>query len=114
MSATTDHLPTTTPPRTAAYLRCFPFDHFQMTPHRNAVLDHAQALALPAPAIFIDNGRLASQALPELQRLLRAVASGFFGVVLLPGLFVLSLDEAVARSIVRALAGHGCQVIVLP
>ncbi|MFE0459619.1 hypothetical protein ACFW1A_10200 [Kitasatospora sp. NPDC058965] len=101
-------------PRTAAYLRCFPYDEFQMRLHRDAVEEHARDLYLPAPRVFLDNGCLASQALPELQRLLAAVATGQFGVVILPGRFVLSLDDAAALSIVRWIGGLGCRVIEVP
>lgn len=66
------------------------------------------------PHVFFDNGRLASGPLPELRRLLDAVAAGFYDVVILPGPFVLSMDDAKAQAIVRQITDHGCRVIELP
>lgn len=100
--------------RAAAYLRCFPYDAFQTGPHRGAVLEHARALALPTPDIYFDNGRLSTQPLPQLTRLLTAIAAGFYHVVLLPGPFVLSLDDDKARATMQQMRDQGCQVMELP
>lgn len=112
MSAT-DGTAARTTPSIATYLRCFPYDALGTGPHLNAVLDHARELALPTPYVFFDNGRLASGPLPELRRLLDAVAAGFYDVVILPGPFVLSMDDAKAQAIVRQITDHGCRVIEL-
>ncbi|MEV6008633.1 hypothetical protein AB0M29_17680 [Streptomyces sp. NPDC051976] len=110
----TDRTVARTTPSVATYLRCFPYDTFGTGPHLKAVLDHARELSLPTPYVFFDNGRLASGPLPELRRLLDAVATGFYDVVILPGPFVLSMDDAKAQAIVRQITDHGCRVIELP
>ena len=100
--------------RTAAYLRCFPYDDLGTGPHHNAVLAYAQNLSLPVPAIYFDNGRLSSGPLPELSRLLCAVAVGHYDTVLVRGPFVLSLDDRTAQAVVREFSALGCRVIEVP
>lgn len=113
MSAT-DRTAARTTASIATYLRCFPHDTFGTGPHLHAVLDHARELALPTPYVFFDNGCPASGPLPELRRLLDAVATGFYDAVILPGPFVLSMDDAKAQAIVQQITDHGCRVIELP
>lgn len=100
--------------RTAAYLRCHPYDIWRTGPHYWVMLQRAQDLALPAPDVYFDNGCLASGPLPRLRQLLGAIEAGQYDVVLLPGPFVLSLDDAKAQQIVLWMRRHGCQVDELP
>lgn len=100
--------------RTAVYLRCHPYDTWQTGPHYRAVLQHARNLSLPAPDVFFDNGCLSRGPLPQLERLLGAVENGHYDVVLLPGPFVLSLDDDKAQDIVRRIRAHGCRIEELP
>lgn len=98
----------------AAYLRCHPYDSWQMGPHYWAVLRRAEALSLPVPDVFFDNGCLSRGPLPQLRQLLRAIDDGRYGVLLLPGPFVLSLDDRRAQDLLRWIRGRGCRVEELP
>jgi DNA invertase Pin-like site-specific DNA recombinase len=100
--------------RTAAYLRCFPYDAFRVGPHRNAVLAYAEEVSLPIPAIYFDNGCLSSGALPELERLLHAITAGNYDAVIVPGPFVFSLDDHKAHAVIREISHQGCQVMEVP
>lgn len=100
--------------RTATYLRCYPYDAWQRGPHYWSMIQHAQALALPTPDIYFDNGYLASGQVPQLRRLFGAIAAGKYDAVLLPGPFILSLNDAKAQRLVSWMADHGCRVEELP
>ncbi|GAA1250867.1 hypothetical protein GCM10009665_46920 [Kitasatospora nipponensis] len=99
---------------TAAYLRCQPMDPWGMEAHRWAVLEYAEQLGLPRPTVFFDNGCPARGLLPRLEQLLAQVAGGGYHTVLLPGRFVLSLDDRTAADLVRRFEEHGCRVLELP
>ncbi|MFF6995944.1 hypothetical protein ACFY93_13465 [Streptomyces sp. NPDC008313] len=99
---------------TAVYLRCHPYDRWQMALHRTALLQHAENLSLPTPDIFFDNGCLSRAPLPQLDRLLSAIEADYYKVLLLPGPFVLSLDDRKARDLTRWIRSRGCQVEELP
>lgn len=98
----------------AAYLRCHPYDRWKTGPHYWAVLRRAEALWLPVPDVFFDNGCLSRGPLPQLQQLLSAIDDGYYKVLLLPGPFVLSLDDRKAQDLLRWIRGHGCRVEELP
>ncbi|MFF7249904.1 hypothetical protein ACFZBU_39105 [Embleya sp. NPDC008237] len=100
--------------RTAAYLRCFPYDPLRTGPHLGVLLEYAEVLGLRAPDVFFDNGHLSSGPMPQLERLLAAIASGLYDVVLVPGPFVLALDDDKAREILRWMRAQGCEVVELP
>ncbi|MGW6919118.1 hypothetical protein ACWGB8_35680 [Kitasatospora sp. NPDC054939] len=101
-------------PNAAIYLRCYPFDRTAMECHCRALEDLAADLRLPEPLHYLDNGLRRADGLPALDGLLRGVAAGWIGTVLVPGLFVFSLDEAEARSVADLLEAHGCRVVELP
>ncbi|WP_371496015.1 hypothetical protein OG871_09870 [Kitasatospora sp. NBC_00374] len=102
------------PHRVAAYLRCYPHDPWRMEPHRIALQQYADRLGLPDPEVFLDNGLPSGGPLPRLEHLLELVAAGVYRALLLPGGFVLSLDDDRAGSLRRQIAGHGCEVLELP
>lgn len=96
---------------TAAYLRCYPEDSWQMRAHRDLLERHAAQLGLPDPVLFIDNGCPSSGKLPQLTQLLEYAAAGAFRVVLVPGSWVFSLDAAEAARRRGQFAAHGCHVL---
>lgn len=98
----------------AIYLRCYPFDRWQMEAHRFALEDYATRLGLPIPALSMDNGFRSKGPLPELERLIEAVEARQYQVVLIPGPWVFSLSSARARIIMQRLTDAGCQVLELP
>jgi hypothetical protein len=102
------------PLATAAYLRCHPCDAWGMPAHRHAISRHALQLGLCEPEFFFDNGTPSWAPMPELARLLQAVESGAYAVVLIPGPFVFSLDDAAAEAVVRRIESHACRVLDLP
>jgi hypothetical protein len=85
-----------------------------MEPHHHALLHFADRMSLPPPDVFFDNGCRSKGPLPQLDRLLRAVGSGRYQVLLVPGYFVLSLDDREAQDLVRWIRSHGCRVEELP
>lgn len=99
---------------TAGYLRCHAYDIWHMRPHRVALLQHARALSLPEPDIYLDNGCPARGPLPQLDRLLGAVAAGTYQAVLLPEWLALALDEARAGQMIEHLEQHNCLILCLP
>ncbi|MGW4897045.1 hypothetical protein ACWEQL_33010 [Kitasatospora sp. NPDC004240] len=101
-------------PRTAIYLRSYPFDTTGMECHRRALEDLAMAAGLPEPVMFLDNGLRASDGLPARDALLRAVAAGLVDTLLVPGPYVFGLDDAEAGAVVGELERHGCRVVQLP
>lgn len=101
-------------PRAAAYLRCHPYDPWRMGPHHYALIQLAADLSLPLPDVFFDNGCPASDPLPELDRLLAAVDAGWYQVLLIPGPFVLSLDDGKAAAAIARIRRGGCRVAELP
>ncbi|MFF3401432.1 hypothetical protein ACFYW6_23310 [Streptomyces sp. NPDC002659] len=98
----------------AVYLRCYPYDKGQMSCHRLGLFSYARELGLSAPTVFLDNGRRFTGPLPELERLLDEVDGGAYDVVLVPGLFVFSLDDSEARLVSLQIRDAGCQVVELP
>ncbi|MEU3461021.1 hypothetical protein ABZ721_13815 [Streptomyces sp. NPDC006733] len=99
---------------TAAYLRCYPYDQWRMALHLHALEEHADRLGHHSPEIFLDNGVSCRAARPQLTLLLARVATGAIGTVLIPGRWVLSLDDDAADSVTRFLRGHGAEVVELP
>lgn len=98
----------------AVYLRCHPYDRWRMEPHHHALLHYADRMSLSPPDVFFDNGCRSKGPLPQLDRLLRAVDSGCYQVLLVPGPFVLSLDDRKAQDLVRWIRSRGCRVEELP
>ncbi|MFF1875004.1 hypothetical protein [Streptomyces sp. CB03911] len=101
-------------PGVAIYLRCYPFDRTAMDFHRRALEGLAWAMELPEPVLHLDNGLRAADGLPALDALLGAVAQGWVGTALVPGLFVFSMDDTEARRVADLLERHGCRVVELP
>ena len=100
--------------RTAMYLRCYPFDTWQMRNHQDALRRHAELLALPAPDLYLDNGTRSCEPMPSLQELLGQAAVGAVRLVLVPGLFVFSLREEQALAVALRFRAVGCGVATLP
>ncbi|WP_035844505.1 hypothetical protein [Kitasatospora azatica] len=100
--------------RTAAYLRCYPHDTWQMSVHCRALTHFARQLGLPEPDVYLDNGFPSGAPLPQREQLLRLVASKTYQVVLVPGAFVFSLHDVVARDVVRRITAQRCRVLELP
>lgn len=99
---------------TAMYLRCYPYDSWKMSNHQDALSRLAEGLGLAEPTLFLDNGTPSSAPRAALESLLRHAEDGVFTVVLIPGLFVFSLDDAEARSVEDTFSRAGCQVVELP
>ncbi|GHH81051.1 hypothetical protein GCM10018781_62800 [Kitasatospora indigofera] len=100
--------------RTAAYLRCYPYDDWQMQAHAQALEDHARRLGLGTPRKFLDNGVSCRGVQPQLRLLLSLASVELIDTVLVPGRWVFSLDEHTANSVADFLAGAGTKVIELP
>jgi hypothetical protein len=100
--------------RTAVYLRCYPYDTWEMSFHHAALRRHAAHSGLPEPDCYLDNGRPSHGPLPQQRRLLQLVAAGVYQVVLVPGPFVFSLRDDVARDRIRRINAGGCAVLELP
>lgn len=105
-------------PRTccpAIYLRCFPLDPGGMGDTRDALRRFAVRLGLPSPVVYLDNGRPSTARRPMLEELTRSVLEGKHAIVLVPGLWVFSTDDTVARRTVNMLSAAGClRLFVLP
>ncbi|MFC9326050.1 hypothetical protein [Kitasatospora sp. NPDC057015] len=99
---------------TAAYLRCYPYDDWQMAAHAHALEEHARRLGLGAPRLFLDNGVSSRAIQPELRRLLALAAVERIDTVLVPGRWVFSLDQRTADSVTEFLTAAGTQVLELP
>ena len=100
--------------RTAMYLRCYPFDAWKMDFHRDALQRYAMSLGLPEPTVYLDNGVRSGEPMPALRELNREVAAGHVHLVMVPGPFVFSLDDAEARTVSGQITATGCRVMELP
>ncbi|WP_371494124.1 hypothetical protein OG871_03380 [Kitasatospora sp. NBC_00374] len=100
--------------RSASYLRCYPADTWRMRAHREMLSRHAVRIGLPEPVVFIDNGCRSFDPLPRLEELVQHAAAGHFGVVLVPGSWVFSLNDEEAHRVRSRLAAHGCHVLEPP
>ncbi|WP_371496452.1 hypothetical protein OG871_11175 [Kitasatospora sp. NBC_00374] len=98
----------------AAYLRCVPFDTWEMPVHRHAMETWARDLGLADPVWFIDNGEASHGPKPRLLELLSAVERNTFSVVLVPGPFVFHLDDTRAAKVCHRLSVLGASVLQLP
>ncbi|MEV4613040.1 recombinase family protein [Kitasatospora sp. NPDC049258] len=98
---------------TAVYLRCYPYDSWQMAVHLRALEEHAARLRLPVPQVFLDNGVSSRLPRPQLRRLLARAAEGRIDTVLIPGRWVFSLDNRTADSVTDFLRGAGADVLEL-
>ena len=99
---------------TAAYLRCYPYDTWQMASHVRALEKHANRIGLSAPYVFLDNGVSSRSPQPQLQRLLARAAESRIRTVLIPGRWVFSLDIRTADSVTDFLREFGTDVVELP
>ncbi|GAA1993683.1 hypothetical protein [Kitasatospora viridis] len=97
--------------RTAMYLRRYPYDSGELLDVRLDLAKYAVERGLGDPVVFMDNGGRTGGPLPALARLTKAVAAGWFEVVVVPGPFVFALDDDAARESVRRLEAAGCQVV---
>ncbi|MHA4772983.1 hypothetical protein L1085_000545 [Streptomyces sp. MSC1_001] len=95
----------------ASYLRCYPYDREEMSFHDAAMRHYAQLIGLPDPVLFLDNGIRSSEPKPALERLEWLACCGEIEVVLVPGLFVFSLDDRIAEAIAERLT---CEVLQTP
>lgn len=107
-------VPGARPSHVAAYLRCYPYDHWEMLSHQVALRGLATRLQLPEPTVYFDNGCSWRGERPAWERLRHAVRTGRYDVLLIPGPWVVALDGEHATSEIRRLAGTGCQVVELP
>ncbi|MFD3418860.1 serine integrase family protein [Streptomyces decoyicus] len=98
--------------RTAGYLRCYPEDPEQMSHHHYLLEDLAQQRGLARPTIYFDNGLSSNSCLPRLVQLVAQAVDGYYGAVLVPGLWVFNLDDYEARRISRYLTDRGCRIIM--
>ncbi|MED7952045.1 hypothetical protein [Streptomyces sp. BE303] len=101
-------------PRTAVYLRCYPFDPTGMECQRHALERLAQRHGLPEPFEYLDNGRRSGGRLPRLECLVRDIEQGWIDRVLIPGPFVFALNDREAEAVTRQLSQLGCRVVELP
>ncbi|NEA56553.1 hypothetical protein G3I60_21040 [Streptomyces sp. SID13666] len=101
-------------PRTAMYLRCYPYDKWEMSSHQGALMYQAYRLGLPEPAVLMDNGHPSTRPLPALERLIGLIDGGVYNVIFVPGPFVFSLDDREARAVVRHIQEAGCQMVEIP
>jgi hypothetical protein len=98
----------------AGYLRCYPRDMWEMAVHRQALMWHAARSLLPEPHIYVDNGSPSRGPLPQRTRLLDMISHRFYQVLIIPGPFVLSLDDSAAQETIRWIRTQGCEVLELP
>ncbi|GAA0703300.1 hypothetical protein GCM10010193_67710 [Kitasatospora atroaurantiaca] len=106
--------PRSSPGGVAAYLRCYPYDAWQMASHLRALEEYGDRLGLSAPRVFLDNGVSSRNLRPQLRRLLARAAEGRIDTVLVPGRWVFSLDNRTADSVTDFLRGVGADVVELP
>ncbi|MEV8099206.1 hypothetical protein [Kitasatospora sp. NPDC085879] len=99
---------------TALYLRCYPYDEWQMVLHLHALEAHAERLGLGVPEVHLDNGVSCRIVRPRLRRLLARVAVGAVDTVLVPGRWVFSLDDRTADAVVDHIRSYGAEVVELP
>ncbi|MEV6007851.1 hypothetical protein AB0M29_13665 [Streptomyces sp. NPDC051976] len=99
------------PTSVAAYLRCYPHDVWKMPSHHWLLNDLADRRGLPHPAVFFDNGASSLSPRRCLQALLEQARAGHYDVVLIPGPWVFSLEDAEADRIIAVLGTYGCRVI---
>ncbi|MFB7676801.1 hypothetical protein ACFC26_35890 [Kitasatospora purpeofusca] len=101
-------------PRPAIYLRAYPADAFEMECHRRALEELARDAGLLEPVVYIDNGRRPADGLPARDALLRAVRDGSVATLLVPGLFVFSLNDAEAEALAEEVGRCCCRIVQLP
>ncbi|GAA1240182.1 hypothetical protein GCM10009665_33800 [Kitasatospora nipponensis] len=99
---------------TAAYLRCYPYDSWQMAPHVSALEEHAGQLGIGSPHVFLDNGVSCRGVQPQLRMLLALASVELVDTVLIPGRWVFSLDERTADAVAGFLNAAGARVVELP
>ncbi|MEV6583407.1 recombinase family protein [Streptomyces sp. NPDC051582] len=96
----------------AAYLRCYPRDPAGMRAHHEVMHRFAARLGMPAPVVYVDDGVPCTGLRPQFEQLTRAVAAGRHRVLLVPGPWVFSPDDARARTALRMLTAAGCRRIL--
>ncbi|GAA1100012.1 MULTISPECIES: hypothetical protein [Kitasatospora] len=100
--------------RAAIYLRCYPYDRWEMLTQLHALQDHASSLGLACPRVLIDTVGSSCLARDGLRSLLALAAAGDVDTVLVPGPWAFSLDEPTARSVAGFLHSTGAEVVELP
>ncbi|RKE23438.1 hypothetical protein [Streptomyces sp. TLI_171] len=98
----------------AVYLRCYPFDTWEMASHQAAIRAFARTRGYWDPEVFLDNGRRSGVALPQLDALSALVGAGWCEVVFVPGLWVFSVDDGDARATAERLKRLGGRVEEVP
>ncbi|WP_329500210.1 recombinase family protein [Kitasatospora herbaricolor] len=99
----------------AAYLRYYPHNSSAVDRHCEALHGFTRRLGLPSPAVYLDNGRCSTGPRPGFEQLARAVLDGVHRVLIVPGPWVFSVDDAKARLAVRLLTAAGCRrILTLP
>ncbi|MDH6131550.1 hypothetical protein P3T37_000919 [Kitasatospora sp. MAA4] len=96
----------------AAYLRIFPQNSGAVEHQSEAMRRFAARLGVPAPTFYIDNGYPSTGSRPAFERLARAVLEGSHRLVMVPGQWVFSADDARAGLAIRMLSAAGCRRIV--
>ncbi|MFD8695213.1 hypothetical protein [Kitasatospora purpeofusca] len=99
---------------TAIYLRCYPCDTVRMLDFRQILERCSVESGLGGATLFLDNGRRSTEPLVALADLTRAVEAAVCEIVLVPGPFVFSLDDAKAAATVRRLEEAGGRVVEMP
>ncbi|MBL1087567.1 recombinase family protein [Streptomyces actinomycinicus] len=97
-----------------AYLCCSPSRWWGWDLHRFALRDYARRHGLRPPDVYADDGCCSEGALPELERLVRAVEAGDYQVILLSGRCVPSVCSADAELMARIRGASGCDIVEVP
>ncbi|MEV6583772.1 hypothetical protein AB0M92_37195 [Streptomyces sp. NPDC051582] len=99
-------------PRPAAYLHHYIYDHTVVTRYHNALCSFSARLAQPVPDFYLDTGCPSTGARPRFEELVRGVMDGTHRLLLIPGPWVFSSDDARARKAIRLLTAAGCRRIL--
>ncbi|MFE0461638.1 hypothetical protein ACFW1A_20540 [Kitasatospora sp. NPDC058965] len=103
-----------TRPAAACYLRCFPYDPWEMRDLAAALFTFARRWGYWEPTVFLDNGVASSSARPSLDALVAAVTARQYRVVFVPGLWVFAIQDDAALAARARLLDAGCEVLELP
>ncbi|MFJ8045707.1 hypothetical protein ACIRBX_34880 [Kitasatospora sp. NPDC096147] len=101
-------------PVPAVYLRCHPQDPRRMTAYQEATRRFALRLGMRPPTIYLDSGYADAEHRPAFEQLVRQVLAGRHRVVLIPGPWVFSADDAESAAALRLLGAAGCRVVRIP
>jgi hypothetical protein len=98
----------------ACYLRCFPYDPWEMRDLVSVLFTFARQWGYWEPTVFLDNGVASRSARPSLDALVAAVTARQYRVVFVPGLWVFAIQDADALAVRARLLDAGCEVLELP